>query len=264
MSDQAELQARIAALQGRIQKHKQPPPSYRGGHHSHRGGARWTPFGRVGWHAAPPTFKNRKLVLATGQQNGTTTDEPANADAMPSPMPAKQGFVTSQAPGRKQLMTQDVFTREQKQMQQYQTPATPATPSTPKPTNPTRPTAPRTLEIDGLHFEVQAAGSKLIRIRGGWPASCEEEAGLKITDTATTNKETPKKVTVANVEFLRTKHGNLIRATKSTDNKRYRGKSGLDRKDLDSPEHHRRRATAPQCENFTRYGTESSHHLPTG
>ncbi|KAI7551100.1 hypothetical protein KC331_g2766 [Hortaea werneckii] len=76
------------------------------------------------------------------------------------------------------------------------------------------------LDVAGLRFRVAARGSKLVRVYDG------------VTDS----QETPKRAQVLQVNFFRTKHGNLARA----------GALARISKHL------------PQCETFTRHGIATS------
>ncbi|KAK4506643.1 hypothetical protein PRZ48_000375 [Zasmidium cellare] len=236
MTDQAELQAKIAALQGRINKRKQHHPPQRGGHHftqhASHGNARWTPFDRASRPPLHQPHRNRVLVLGSGQ-HGAVDREPATPNA-PS-TPACQEFAPGQMVTAKQ--PDPVVVPVQKQSRPVPAPSTRANPTTSVPPKPTKPAGepPRELVIDGIRFQIHAGGSKLIRITGGCSMSCKEEKELSISDSTTAAKETPKTAKVADVQFLRTKHGNLIRAAA--------GKKS--------------RPQVPQCENFTKHGTES-------
>ncbi|KAF2173015.1 hypothetical protein M409DRAFT_16965 [Zasmidium cellare ATCC 36951] len=237
MSDPAELQAKIIALQGRINKRKQHHPTQCGGRHfaqdATRGNARWAPFDRGGRPRHHQTHKNRVLVLGGGQPTGAVDRESAPST------PASQALISGQAAAMGQPHPVTSSAQEQKQLQPNPYPSTRPNPATSIPPIPTKAAAEpaRELVIDGIRFQIHAGGSKLIRI----------------TDSATAAKKTPKIAKVADVQFLRTKHGNLIRAAPGK--KRYCGKDGLYMEDLDLPERHRSRLQVPQCENFTKHGT---------
>lgn len=146
MADDAEMQAKIAALAGAINRHKQqqqtdstaqpqqhynsPVQPHRGGYHQQHNN-RWAPFpssrgrGRGGYG---PAFQNRTLVNAT-----TSATPPA------SPM---------RAPRHQQ---QDLQNREEA-LRLAQAPSVP--------------TAIRQLEIEGVLFTIKEDGSKLTRVTG--------------------------------------------------------------------------------------------------
>ncbi|CAK1355028.1 Zinc finger CCCH domain-containing protein [Cercospora beticola] len=248
MSEDEVLQARIAALAGQINKHRQQPPrqgltqhssSTHDAAHFVRGAHRWSPYSPGARPLIPHPVKNRTLVLGGGSNNLSSTRV---NDVTPRPIEpsvaASGRFVTSRMGNRSQLMTKETYEREQRQRQEYKDKRAGNTaffapqqtrnaqqdiPSTP---------ATRVLEFDGIQFELQPHGDKLVRL----------------ADPATADGQTPRKVTIADVDFLRTKNGNLIRAMPATqDNTR-----------PPAP------ASRKQCEKFTRHGTISTHLRPTG
>ncbi|KAI5369471.1 hypothetical protein Slin15195_G003470 [Septoria linicola] len=199
MSEETELQAKIAALAGQINKHKRQPPLQETARH---GGAvhndsyhprttsRWSPYLQGGRPNFKP-IKNRTLVLANA---GCDTPKGDDRDTLTSP------FVTSRAGTKAELMTKETYEREQRQRREYQQQrALKSGASAPQQSSHktcgagSSNQAARVLEFDGIKFELQADGAKLIRVA---------DPGLSM-------KETPKKVTIADVNFLRTKSGNL-------------------------------------------------------
>ncbi|PPJ59640.1 hypothetical protein CBER1_01166 [Cercospora berteroae] len=247
MSEDEVLQARIAALAGQINKHRQQPPRQGLTQHSPfthgaaqfvRGAHRWSPYSPGARPLIPHPVKNRTLVL------GGASNDPSSTrvnDVTPRPIDpsvaASGHFVTSQMGNRSQLMTKETYEREQRQRQEYKDKrAGNAAFFTPQQTRNAQqdiPSAPatRVLEFDGIQFELQPHGDKLVRL----------------ADPATADKQTPRKVTIADVDFLRTKSGNLIRAMPTQDNTR-----------PPAP------ASRKQCEKFTRHGTIPTHLRPTG
>ncbi|KAI6929813.1 hypothetical protein KC355_g16428 [Hortaea werneckii] len=173
MSEQADLQARIAAIAGKINQHKQqqydqpPPPPHP--IHVHR----WSPYGRGG----RPLHKNRTLVVG-GQQ---------------------EGFVAARGINN-QLMTKEAYDREQaaKQESKEQHRANKRQKRNEEEQNRILRYAEEShmLDVAGLRFRVAARGSKLVRVYDG------------VTDS----QETPKRAQALQVNFFRTKHGNLARA----------------------------------------------------
>jgi pyruvate/2-oxoglutarate dehydrogenase complex dihydrolipoamide acyltransferase (E2) component len=195
MADDAALQAKIAALAGAINRHKQqqpapepyyqqpysaPTPPYRGNHQQFNNN-RWAPFpqprgrGRGGYGAS---FQNRTLVNAT-----TAATPPATGTRTPQ-----------------QQQQQDLQNRQEKSKlaQHFSTPG-----------------ASRELVIEGVRFSMKEDGSKLIRVTGE-PRNGHAIFGrgklLNHTEPSATSPRTPKKAVVAGVEFFRTKNGNLLRS----------------------------------------------------
>ena len=200
MADDAALQAKIAALAGAINRHKQQQPdpvaNLTHSHHNYsntgqpyRGNLqasshRWAPFpsnrgrgrGRDGYG---PSFQNRTLVNAT----------PVSAPSTPT--------ATSGTPQQQQ---QDWQNRQEKSKlaHHFSTPG-----------------VNRELVIEGVRFTMKEDGSKLIRVTGEpWTTNEKDRLGriLKSTEPSATSPKTPKKAVVAGVEFFRTKNGNLLRS----------------------------------------------------
>lgn len=265
MDDEAALRARIAALAGQIDERKQIY-AHPHTHPAARGNHRWAPYGRGGRAGFHKPHKNRTLVIAS-TQNGTIASPGGDAAAQEHPTatsPADHALITTRGAKANQLMTKHVFEREQKQRQEYQEthqktkrPKLDRGPSDDK--HVAKPTTQhRELEIEGIRFQLKDDGSKLIRITGQSPSHGGVGDELNQIDTATAEKETPKKAKVADVEFLRTKNGNLIRvASQSGDHRYYHQRSTLvDIQDSPFPPHRiTKRAPKAQCENFTKYGT---------
>jgi hypothetical protein len=194
MADDAALQAKIAALAGAINRHKQqqpapepyhqqsynaPTPPYRGNHQQFNNN-RWAPFpqprgrGRGGYGAS---FQNRTLVNAT-----TGATPPATGHRTP------------------QQQQQDLQNRQEKSKlaQHFSTPG-----------------ASRELVIEGVRFSMKEDGSKLIRVTGeprDGHAIFGRGKSLNHIEPSATSPRTPKKAVVAGVEFFRTKNGNLLRS----------------------------------------------------
>jgi hypothetical protein len=265
MDDEAALHAKIAALKGQINEHKQTsahPYPYQGFQHSQstRGSHRWGPYPRGGRGGFAKPHKNRTLVVS-GAQNGTIAspggDTTGSIDNVALP-PAKHAFISTRGAKVNQLMTRDVFAREQKQRQEFQ--ETHPTFKRPKPNRGpsgdaqvAKPT-PRHLEIDGIRFQLKDDGSKLIRVPGQSPLHDKACNGLKHLDTENAGKETPKKAKIAEVEFFRTKNGNLIRVAAQNSDHRYCQERVAPIYVQDSPFYPyrpARRAPKAQCENFT-------------
>ncbi len=215
-----ELQARIAAVQGKIDVHKQqhvpPPTQYHRPYHpyptAYRGAPRWAPYGRGrgnGRGRYAPPVKNRTLVL-----NGAKP--PTNELALPTPVkkeaPQHDNFVATHT---HQLVNKDAYDRHQHRKEQLRA-------TRRQQINQTERTAliqhtasqgGRKLLIEGIRFRLRDDGSKLVRISGATLQPLHKSNELNTTDTTTTNKVTPKMVKVADVAFFRTKNGNLVRAS---------------------------------------------------
>jgi len=237
MTEEAELQAKIAAISGKINQRKQfPAPIATTNHHypslDHRGFDRWSPYGR-----GHTLHKNKSLVLTsntpTAVHDLAVTTTPVEARA---PHPVSRN--------RHQSVKHDTYEQERrvhpyqgneravKRQKADQTPA-------------------RELEIEGIRFRLQHDGGKLIRVLDD-----DMPPGMAAL-------ETPKKATVSGVVFLRTKHGNLIRDNlKARYFREHHQRNGhgslfpLIRRS--SP-----RSAKPQCEHFTKHGTVLDPDPPT-
>lgn len=149
MADEAAMQARIAALAGAINRHKQqqpdpathhpqnhhpynPTPPYRGNHQYNN---RWAPFpasrgrGRGGYGAS---FQNRTLVNATTGSAPTTP--------------------TSSTPHTPQPQQQDYPNRQERVTTAHH--------------HFSAPPANRDMVIEGVRFSLLEDGSKLVRMTG--------------------------------------------------------------------------------------------------
>lgn len=195
MADEAELQARIAALAGAINRHKQQQqpdpaphhaqnyylynPPYRGNHQYNN---RWAPFpaprgrGRGGYGA---TYQNRTLV------NATISSTPPTPTGQHTPQPQQQQAYPS---------------RQERVTTVHHHSSTP-------PIN-------RDMVIEGVRFSLLEDGSKLVRMTGEpwnmlytWTVE-DLPTCVEMSETA---PPTPRKAIVAGVEFLRTKNNNLLR-----------------------------------------------------
>jgi hypothetical protein len=75
------------------------------------------------------------------------------------------------------------------------------------------PSAEYQVYFNDIPFRVSRGGSKLIRVSGAAPsgATLAKRAGLPLLDDPSTANNTPKRVTIAGVTFVRSKNGNLHR-----------------------------------------------------
>ncbi|KAK5711897.1 hypothetical protein LTR15_012243 [Elasticomyces elasticus] len=234
MADNAELQARIAAVSGKITQHKhhpffQPTPlptaqhNYHQPRHAYRGDNRWSPYGRGGRGGHQSAHRHRTLVL-----NSANTPTPTEQDA-PATLVSSRGT-------NHQLMTKDTYLREQKHTteQKEQQRAVKILKRNVQDQHrilshlgSTGSTTNREILINGLRFNIASDGSKLMRVRD-----------------LNTIGDTPRKTTIAGVGFHRTKNGNMIRASAIRSSRIPTNK--------------------PQCENFTKHGTYLSNPYRAG
>lgn len=199
MTEEAELQARIAAIAGKINQRKQQP-------YTPQPYERWAPYGRT-------THKNRTLIV-----NPTPTVHHTTAGVVPS----SESLVKMRGTN-KQLMTKDTYEREQKHKQEIKEQHRAVKRQKRNAEEQHRilrhvdasGTASRELVIEDIRFTLTDNGSKLTRVPGRQDPGESGTASLTVTDFDNT-KETPKRAKVAGVEFYRTKHGNLIRASALT------------------------------------------------
>lgn len=254
MTDDAELQARIAKIAGKINEHRQQQspasniqqrPHHFSGPISERDRGRWTPYERAGRRIP---HQNRTLVLAGNQKTGVENPSGSHGtDASGANTNRSDNFVSARRPGMNQLMNQGTYEREQQQRLERSEQQRVAKRRKINDAEQSRllhhmqlteATMTRELLVEGIRFQVRDDGSKLIRIPGtrdmacAFPESCHR---LNVTDS-NSRKETPRKTKIADVDFHRTKHGNLVRAT---------AVKGLNKQQ-------------PQCEHFTKHGTNKS------
>ncbi|TKA29354.1 hypothetical protein B0A54_16862 [Friedmanniomyces endolithicus] len=222
MPDNAELQAKIAAVTGKIKQHKHhpffqptpPPRAYHDQPHSaqpHRVDSRWSPYNRGGRGGFQPAHKNRTLVLS-------------GSSATPTPARGTPLVATASSP-LKQRIEQEGQHRVAKSVKRN----TQDQHRILSHLNSTGAAVSREIAIDGIRFRLAGDGSKLTRVH----------------DIATDNVRTPKKTTIAGVDFYRTKHDNLIRASALKASARPT-------------------ANKLQCENFTKHGTSLSSSYRAG
>lgn len=228
MDDEAELQARIAAIAGKINQHKQQQRQNRQA--PQLGYSRWSPYGNAGRQI----HKNRTLVVAE-QQDGYVATSGAN----------------------NQLMRKDVFDREQQNRQEMKEQQRAVKRRRRNAEEQSRiqqlHADGQTVELGGLKLRVAAGGSKLIRIRGKRRQQHHgEEQLLNLLDGVTDSQDTPKRAEIEGIPFYRTKHGNLVRASALT--ARYRSCFPPQRERYLSMKSCRLPKQAPQCEHFTRHG----------
>ncbi|KAK8229675.1 CCCH zinc finger protein [Phyllosticta capitalensis] len=233
MSEDRELQAKIAALSGKINLAKQREQTSQGQQPSFgygRGSANWAPY-RGTPYGAPrgrggKVFNNRTLVLnssgSRAQSSAPSTPNAAttNAEATPSPRADGNGWVVKRD-RHMQLINPAIYdkvsqqrakdmeqTAEQRRQQRslreraklnkhFQASAKPVTTNagihTP---NPSAASQSYEIDVEGVRFRVADGGSKLIRV----------------SNDPNTARVTPKHAKIGGVTFLRSKNGNLYRA----------------------------------------------------
>lgn len=272
MDENAALQAKIAALSGQIKQHKEGTPSYTQAtyhpsqyHNSSysRGHPRWAPYNRGGRAGYPGAHRNRTLVVG-GAQGGASSASVGPVVATSPEKSSKDRFVSTRGPGKNQLMTKETYNREQKQKSEQLNPQD-------SPQRTKRPQSAgygvkaetvaqqnkRELVIDGIRFRMADDGSKLFRIPCEPSIPIAIRSQLKVTAPDDASTSTPKTFKIADVTFIRTKHGNLVRTKSIEGNSRYnrqinwipgRCLQSLLGRNIPAP-------PKPQCEHFTKYGT---------
>ena len=172
MTDESELQAKIAAVASQINRHKQkqqatPHTAFPRPSHRPRGTTHWSPYGRRGRAGFAGVHKNRSLVLGSTRD---TTSTPAEDGANAGAITPQNGFISTRGGHNNQLMTQQTFDRERKQklerFEKHRAAKEQERAAQGKPTPSTVVKQPRVLDIDGITFELQEDGSKLNRIFG--------------------------------------------------------------------------------------------------
>ncbi|EMC93583.1 hypothetical protein BAUCODRAFT_133464 [Baudoinia panamericana UAMH 10762] len=232
MSENAEIQAKIDAVTGKINLHKQqqqqsPQHGYsqRYSPQPYQGYGRWTPYGRGGRHGYIPPVRNRTLIL-NGKSPSPAKEPMGFTETTGTPSPAALVSISST---NRTVMTKETYQREQQQRGEDEEQKRAAKRRKRSVIEQSRilrhldsstDYIGREMVIDGLRFQLNAQGSKLTRV----------------SDPGSSAKETPRRTKIAGVDFHRTKNGNLIRASALADPAR------------PAP-------LRPQCENFTKHGT---------
>ncbi|KAK5127046.1 hypothetical protein LTR85_008405 [Meristemomyces frigidus] len=233
MTEEAELQARIAAIAGKINQCKQQP-------YSPQPHARWAPYAR-------PTHKNRTLVVNPDQKWPTGV------------LPGSEDLVSMRGTN-KQLMTKDTFEREQKHKQEIKEQSravkrqkrnTEEQHRILRHVDASGSASTRAMVVEDIRFTLTPDGGKLIRAPGRQDSTENEAGSLSVADSSTT-KETPRRAKVAGVEFYRTKRGNLIRASALTGAARCATPTSHGHGS--SLTFYRPIKQTPQCEHFTKTG----------
>lgn len=215
---------------------------------------------------------NRSLVLNAASSTPSPASDPATPNNEPALLHASpEGFIAARRPGMSQLINRETFDREQKRKQEHdeRTRATRRqkidSEERSKLNHYTSTQGNREITIEGIRYQLRNDGSKLIRI-SGTPASVarsgNSHAMLNFTDNDE-HKETCRKVTIADVDFFRTKNGNLVRANALKTTSRYHLSDRFHDDGKHSPFPYGRlqpRKKIAPCEHFTRHGTQISYH----
>ena len=202
---------------------------------SHSG---WAPYYRGrgrGRRGAAAPHRHRTLVLNTAgtgsNPSANSSPAPISADnsAAPTPSSTSNGWVVKHDrhmqlinPAVYERTTQDRSKdmertrklREQKKteyekgkvLRYAQGPGASAMVSTTA-----NPAAGHQILVNDVAFRVANGGSKLIRVSSSCPLRSSPRIGLPFIDDPSTANNTPKRVTVADVPFVRSKNGNLHR-----------------------------------------------------
>lgn len=284
MDEEAKLRAKIAGLKGQINQKKRgepypspapyaPPQSY-ATRHPNRWPARGR-VGRVGYHH--PRASQNHVWRAAGTQTPPPSEPVASSDAdEPVTPPAgtnpRNGYVIPPpSAGKMELMSKDTYEREQKQKQEYRNARMAGAPSQATPHTPTPSTSLkdqqniRQIIVEGITFQVNNDGSKLMRVSGECTSPLCARCMLNSIDLSNVLQETPKKTCIAGIDFHRTKHGNLMRAPAQRDSTRYTDfRPQLTRQAwLNPPPRFNTAAPKAQCETFTRQGNPATLQILT-
>ncbi|KAI9662147.1 MAG: hypothetical protein M1831_002843 [Alyxoria varia] len=252
MSEDSELQAKIAAIAGRINRHKAQEtsdtpqkqehgaPSYG---HRHWMPQRGTPYGVPRGRARGRAYRgathsNRTLVLnASSRNSGTEAGEVNNAPAAVSTATGDENNSWVSQRGRHmQLINNSVYekkasekvqameeTRKQKERAREEKEKSKIqrhlqllqNQNAAAPTNIPGQRATPELFVKDVRFIVADNGSKLVKASGDFESLFLLQAYLSsnsFPDDANRAKPTPKTTHVGGVTFIRSKHGNMYRA----------------------------------------------------
>jgi hypothetical protein len=201
---------------------------------------------------------NGSQALAPTAQSGEATAIASDATT------ATQGadYISSRSAGKHQLMNKTTYNREMKQKQGQRDDSDAIRKAALDAAVPVSQVGQSSLQnrheltISGLQFRMADDGSKLYRVSGETARGAKPERMLK-TRVSDDPQKTPKTAKIADVIFIRTKRGNLVRANASKSNPRYNHARdsvvGL------GPMLTAHRLTTArrkaQCEHFTKFGT---------
>lgn len=187
MDEAAELQAKIAALAGKINNQKthrvQPYPSNHRPYAA-RGTDRWASRargGRAGYHQP---VQNHVWTAGGIPTPPTAELTPAPRADVPEPPTAGSNlqngsYIPQYSVGKKELMNKETYEREQKQKQEYQqaraVEGQKQPTHAPKTPTPAKAKADRHIDIEGITFRLANQGSKLVRIPSEYVATPTRE-----------------------------------------------------------------------------------------
>ncbi|KAF2836572.1 hypothetical protein M501DRAFT_249036 [Patellaria atrata CBS 101060] len=221
MSEEQELQAKIAALAGRINAHKRGPASWQP--------VRGTPYGqqyqpsryRGTSRHMPPTHRNRTLVINKANQNmvafQTNNSTESSMESMASNWVSKrdrhmQLINTSVYDERAQQRQKDIADtakqrRAQRNMEEKAKISRHFDLISQRPDQQVY-----EVMVDEIRFRVVDGGSKLIKVTGMVSHSTNKRAFSHLADDVARGRSTPKSAKIGGVTFLRSKNGNLYRS----------------------------------------------------
>ncbi|KAJ0414421.1 hypothetical protein BJY00DRAFT_295184 [Aspergillus carlsbadensis] len=212
-------------------------------HTSYRGRPAWAPYrGRPYGRGRPVApHRHRTLILnnsaAPGSQGSTPSDSMAIENEESSRSATPNAWVTKHA-RHMQLINSAVYDKEaqkrvkaleetrkakahkkaqveQAKVLRFAQGAGKQYPTGPVPqvTTAGEPSGEYQIFLNDIPFRVSRGGGKLIRVSSATPAcpALKERTSLRLVDDPNTVKNTPKKVKVAGVMFVRSKNGNLHR-----------------------------------------------------
>jgi hypothetical protein len=286
MDEDAELKAKIAALNSQINQAKQHPSPYaaRSGQSPYRNHApqswgaqsRWFapyPRGGRGGRAGYKHVQNRSLVLNAASSTSTPPSEPSTPhnELATTSSTTNDGYIATRRPGMNQLINRETYDREQKQKQEQHERTRGAKrqkvdrEERTKLRQYTSSQGNREIIVEGIRFQLREDGSKLIRISGKTTRTIllnHKNSTLSFADNDE-SKDTPRKVTIADVDFFRTKNGNLVRANALKATNRYQLTEisrNASRHSRDPYNRLQPRKSNVQCEDFIKHGTHPCNH----
>ena len=209
-------------------------------------------------------------MLNATPATASPASEPATPNNEPTAVPntTPDAFIATRGPGRNQLINRDTYDREQKQKQDRHDRTRVVKrqkvdrDERSRLTQYTSTQGHREVIVEGIRFQLREDGSKLLRLSGKRDLIISfgnVHDTLSLPDDNTT-KETPRSVKIADVDFFRTKNGNLVRGNALKDTKRYLTDGPAENaKDSRYPSGRLQpRKKTAQCEDFAKHGT----HIP--
>ncbi|KAI9709315.1 MAG: hypothetical protein M1820_003435 [Bogoriella megaspora] len=233
MDANAELQARIAALEGRINTRKEAVTQLNAtaspklqGSFNYSVPRRGTPYGapyrqQPGAGRGYPTFQNQSLVMSGGRNSQNTAAAHSNPTINAKDWVLTRGrhqqlintAVYEQKSQEKLKGVQETIRRKQiehgirqkKQVMRYRQQNSLSTGKDHVPRD--------EIVVDNIRFRVADGGSRLIRIDGQYTTCAAKQSGSENnTGNPKSARGTPKQTQIGGVPFLRSKTGNLYRS----------------------------------------------------